>query len=467
MREVDVAIIGSGSAGLYALGKVRASGKSFVLINGGHTGTTCARVGCMPSKALIQVAEDFHRRHILGRYGAEGHKAIEMDIEESLEHVRDLRDTFVDRVDGSSTDKMGDDLFIRGYARFLDPHTLEVEGQRIHAGKIVIATGSTPIIPKAWEAFGDRILTTDSLFELEDLPETLAVIGLGVIGLEIGQALARLEVKVTGFDALETIGGLDDPVVAKSAIETLSREFPIHLGHAAEISAEGDKLRVTAGDQSMLVDKVLASLGRRPNLEQLQLENAGIELDDRGIPLFDRETMQLGDSHIFIAGDADGERPLLHEAGDEGRIAGHNATADRVRRFRRRTPLAITFCDPNICHVGARFDQIDPETSVTGEINLGPVGRAMIMGRNRGVIRIYAARSSGLLLGAELFCTQGEHLAHELAWAIAQGMTVGDTLRLPFYHPVLEEAMQAALYDLYGKVETKNPGPIAELQQLD
>ncbi|HEB95552.1 MAG TPA: dihydrolipoyl dehydrogenase [Sedimenticola thiotaurini] len=465
-RTVDVAIIGAGSAGLYALGQVRPSGKSFVLINGGHLGTTCARVGCMPSKALIQVAEDFHRRNILSRYGVEGYDELELDQEETLDHVRDLRDTFVDRVIANSTDRLPEDAFIEGYARFVDPHTLEVDGRRIRAERIIIATGSRPIVPEPWQRFGDRIVTTDSVFELEELPASMAVIGLGVIGLEIGQSLARLGVEVTGFDQLDTIGALDDEAVARVAIEAIGRDLPIHLGHAAEITEEEGRLRVTAGDQSVLVDRVLASLGRRPNLDSLEIGNSGLELDERGIPLYDRNTMQCGDSHIFIAGDVNGERPLLHEAGDEGRIAGRNAVSERVLAFRRKVPLSINFCDPNICHVGMRFQELDPDTSAIGEVRFAPVGRAMIMGKNRGIIRVYGDRASGRLLGAEMACVKGENLAHLLAWCIERGQTVGELLRMPFYHPVIEEALQAALYDLYHKVEAKNEGPVTELELL-
>ncbi len=153
-KQVDVAIIGSGSAGLYALGKVKPSGKSFVLINGGEPGTTCARVGCMPSKALIQVAEDYHRTGILGRYGVAGHKSLTLDTEETMGYVQDMRDTFVDRVLGNSTDNMSDEVFIEGYAKFVEPNLLDVEGKRFRAGKIILATGSTPIIPAPWRGFG-------------------------------------------------------------------------------------------------------------------------------------------------------------------------------------------------------------------------------------------------------------------------------------------------------------------------
>ena len=465
-KSVDVAILGSGSAGLYALGKVRPAGKSFVLINGGEAGTTCARVGCMPSKVMIQVAEDYHRRGILGRYGVAGHEEMELDTEEAMEHVRDLRDTFVDRVLSNSTDNLSEDLFIEGYARFVDPHTLEVDGQRIRAERIIIATGTRPLIPGPWKAFGDKILTTDQIFEQEQLPGSIAVIGLGVIGLEIGQSLARLGVEVSGFDMLDTIGGLDDPDVAKVAMEAIGKDFPIHLGAAAEISEEDGKLRVSAGDQSVLVDKVLASLGRIPNLDNMAIENSGIELGANGIPAFNPNTMQVGDSHIFLAGDITGERALLHEAGDEGRIAGHNASSERISAFKRKVPLSINFCDPNICHVGARWSELDPDTTAVGTVNFGPVGRALIMGKNRGILKVYADKQSGRLLGSEMACPKGENLAHLLAWSIQQELTVGRLLQMPFYHPVIEEALQAALYDCYSKVENKNCGEIAELITL-
>jgi len=465
-KKVDIAVIGSGTAGLYALGKVKPSGKSFVLINGGELGTTCARIGCMPSKALIQVASDFSRRKILGRYGVEGHDGIEIDVNETLEYVQDMRDTFVDRVQSNSTDHMSEEVLIEGYARFLEPNLLEVNGKLIRADKIIIATGSRPILPRAWEQFGDQIITTDSLFELEEMPRSVAVIGLGTIGLEIGQSLSRLGVNLTGFDLLDTIGGIEDPEVAQTALSILRKDFPIHLGAAADISTEDGKLRVTAGDQSVLVDRVLASLGRTPNVEQLDLEKAGVALDSNGIPLYDRHTMQVGSSHIFLAGDVNGETPLLHEAGDEGRIAGTNAVGEKIIAFQRKAHIAINFCEPNICHVGKRWSELDLDQTAVGEVKLAPVGRALIMGKNMGVIRVYAEKSSGKMLGAAMACANGENLSHLLAWCIQQGLTVGKLLQMPFYHPVIEEALQAALNDLYDKVESKNPGPIAELAPL-
>jgi dihydrolipoamide dehydrogenase len=192
----------------------------------------------------------------------------------------------------------------------------------------------------------------------------------------------------------------------------------------------------------------------------------GVELDERGIPVHDANTMQIGATPVFIAGDVTGVRPVLHEAGDEGRIAGFNAVSESITAFRRKTPLFINFCDPNICIVGERWNDLDQDAVAVGQIKLAPVGRALIMGKNRGVIRVYADKTSGRMLGAEMVTTKGENLAHLLAWAIQQQLTVGDLLRMPFYHPVIEEALQAALYDLYSKVDAKNPSGIAELIPL-
>ena len=468
-RTVDVAIIGSGTAGLNAMGQVRRAGKTFVLINGGEPGTTCARVGCMPSKAMIQVAEDYHRRTHLGKYGIDGHEAMTLDIPEAMEHVQDLRDTFVDRVLGSSTDDLPEEQFIQDYARFIEPTLLAVGSgdgeQRIRAGAVVIATGSTPLVPAPWQDFGDAILTTDTLFEQEDLPKSIAVIGLGTIGLELGQSLHRLGVAVTGFDQQERIAGLRDPEVNRAATDIIGKEFPLYLGAMAQIEAEGDGLRVRAGEHAVTVERVLCSIGRVPNISGLGLENLGVPLDVRGLPPFDPNTMQVGSLPVFIAGDVNGERQILHEAGDEGKIAGWNAARGEHQAFRRKTPLHINFCDPNICAVGARFDALDPASTAVGEIKFAPVGRALIMGKNKGVLRVYADKASGRLLGAEMIGPKGEHLAHLICWCIEQGLTVGDMLRLPCYHPVIEEALQAALYDLYRKVDAKNDG-LTELAPL-
>jgi len=447
-QQVDVAIIGAGSAGLYALGQVKRHTDNYVLVDGGELGTTCSRVGCMPSKALIQVAEDFHRRSIFKREGITGGDGLAVDIPAAMEHVQDLRDIFVDKVLSSSTDEMGDE-FIAGNARFLEPDLLQVGEHRIRAKRIVIATGSTPIVPAEWSAFGEHILTTDEFFEQENLPASLAVIGLGVIGLELGQACQRLGVQVTGIDQLQLIGHLDDPKVNEMAIQLLGKEMPLWLGHPASIQEAADgKLKVTAGERSVEVEKVLVCIGRRPNLDKLGLDKAGIELSPNGMPDYNPETMQIGDKPLFFAGDVNNDRPLLHEAADEGRIAGINAGTGVPVAFRRKTPLYITFTDPQIVIIGAHYSALDLDNTLISGVPFGMLGRALIMGKNRGLLRVYADKTSGRLLGAAMIAPHGEHLGHLLNWCMEQELTVQQMVRMPFYHPVIEEAIQPALRDL-------------------
>jgi len=177
------------------------------------------------------------------------------------------------------------------------------------------------------------VITTDDFFELEDLPASMAVIGLGSIGLEIGQALHRLGVKVAAVDQLSVIAKLDDAKVNDIAMATIGREMPLWLGDAAVLEKVDGGIEVSAGENTMVVDKVLASLGRRPNLDNLNLEATDIKLDENGIPLFDLLTMQVEGLAIFIAGDVNADRPLLHEAGHEGRVAGYNAVHANIEKF--------------------------------------------------------------------------------------------------------------------------------------
>lgn len=462
-REVDVAILGGGSAGLFALSQVKRETDSYVLINGGELGTTCARVGCMPSKVLIQVAEDFHRKSIFDREGIDGGEKLSVDAPASMEHVQDLRDVFVDKT-LSVTDDMDDEHLIDGYAKFVSNDTIEVNGEQIKAKSIVIATGSTPVIPAAWQSFAENIITTDEFFELEDLPASMAVIGLGSIGLEIGQSLSRLGVQVTGVDQLTTIAKLEDDKVNEMAVTVLGREFPLWLGQAASLEKVVAGIQVTAGDNTVVVEKVLASLGRKPNLDNLNLAATDIVLDKNGVPIFDRLSMQIGELPIYIAGDVNVDRAVLHEAGHEGRVAGYNAVHSPVEKFKRKVMLGITFCDPNIATIGAQLSELDADKIAIGEIPFAPVGRALIIGKNRGLLRLYVQKSDGLLLGASMCCVKGEHLAHLIAWSIQNGMTVFDMLKMPFYHPVIEEALQAALYSVLSELDVKHE--LVELERI-
>lgn len=465
-REVEVAVIGAGSAGLVAFGQVRKHSGNAVLIEGGDYGTTCARVGCMPSKLLIAAADAAHRARAAERFGVRA-GPVEVDGAAVMDRVRRERDRFVRLAVQAMHRRIEDAALVRGHARFVEPGLLEIEdGSRIRAGRIVIATGSSTHVVPALRAAGDRLVTSEDLFEWTGLPDSVAVFGPGVIGLELGQALARLGVRVRMFGVGGSIGPIRDPAIRALALECFREEFPLDPDAEVEsIERVDDGVRVRWRDGAEVreerFDYLLAATGRRPNVGSLDLEHAGLALDERGLPLFDRYTLQCGDAPVFIAGDVNNDVPLLHEAADEGRIAGANAGRwPDVRAGLRRCPLAIVFTDPQIAAVG--LSRAEAEARCGDQLAVGGgsmrnQGRARTMGVDRGEIRLFGQHGTRRFLGAELFGPGMEHIAHLLAWAAQQRMTVPDMLDMPYYHPVLEEGLRTALRDLNGALKQTAP----------
>ena len=198
----------------------------------------------------------------------------------------------------------------------------------------------------------------------------------------------------------------------------------------------------------------LVAAGRHPSLDGLGLENAGVSLDREGFPTVNRDTMQCGRAAVLIAGDASHGIPVLHEAVDEGRIAGDNAARyPDVQPGARRSRLQITFCEPQLAVVGPGFEELSKDGDfVVGEVSFEDQGRSRIMGRNRGLGHLYADADSGRFLGAEIAGPRAEHLGHLLAWAHQQELGIDRMLEMPIYHPVVEEGLRTALRDASTKL---------------
>lgn len=463
--HTDVAILGAGSAGLYALREVRRAGRDFWLIDPGPLGTTCARVGCMPSKVALHAGAEWATRKALPAIGVQGVEGLSIDLATTWARLREQRDFFA----GNATAKAqagGGERLLQGTARFLEPTLIEVQTpqgvQRIRAKAVVIATGSRPVLPGWLAPVQDRTVTTDALFELDTLPRRVGILGLGAIGLEMGLALSRLGVQVVGADLAAQVGGISDPVIGERARTRFAREMDLWLGVETRLERTETGVRMRAGEREAEVDLLLAALGRRPNTDGLGLQEAGFPLNERGMPRFDPATMQIGDLPVFIAGDANADRPLMHEAADEGAIAGYNAVhaTPAPTRFARKVALGIAFTNPDIASVGTRFDALPPAGVLIGTAGGDKNGRARILGATDSLLRVYADARDGRLLGASILAAGGEHLAHLLAWAIQRGETAQSLLQLPFYHPVIEELLQTALQDIVAQQPASGPYPL-------
>jgi len=456
---VDVAVIGAGTAGLAAYRAARNAGKRVVVIEGGPYGTTCARVGCMPSKLLIAPADAAHAVERFPAFGLHLDGGVKVDGRAVMARVRRERDRFVGFV-LRGVDGIPDADKVRGYARFVDDTTLEVDEQlTIKASRVVIATGSSPSYPPAWKVLGDRLVLNDDVFEWDDLPESVAVFGPGVIGLELGQALHRLGVRVKVFGRGGSVGPLADPALLEITRRVFGEEFYLDTDAHADVARDGNEVVITyrALDGSTQVERfayLLAATGRSANVRNLGLENTSAQLDAWGVPIFDRTTLRCGETSIFIAGDANNDVPLLHEAADEGRIAGENAaTYPVVRAGLRRAGLGVMFTDPQIAVIGGGYAAVRDVPHVTGQVSFEDQGRSRVMLRNKGLLHVYAATGSGRFLGAEMIGPDAEHIGHLLAWALQLNLTVAQMLELPFYHPVVEEGLRTALRDAQAKLD--------------
>lgn len=463
--KVDVAVIGAGTAGLGARRAALKHTDSVVMIEGGPYGTTCARVGCMPSKLLIAAAEAAHTLDLAPQFGVhpEGRR---IDGKAVMARVRNERDRFVGFV-VSDVEDLPAEQKIRGYARFLDDHRLQIDDHTIvEAGRVVIATGSAPSYPKIWNELGDRLIINDDVFDWTDLPEAVVVFGPGVIGLELGQALHRLGVKVHVFGRGGGVGPLSDPELIDSARSVFQDEFYLDPDATIhEMVRKDDKVFIRFDDldgneQQITVDYVLAATGRTPNLKGLGLENTSLKLNAQGLPSFDPFTMQIEDSHIFIAGDVNNDRPLLHEAADEGRIAGDNAGRwPDLRAGKRRAPMGVVFSDPQIAIVGRSRQSLPEGCYAVGQVSFHNQGRSRVMLKNKGRLHVYAEHGTGTFMGAEMVGPAAEHIAHLLAWSHQQRLTIKEMLAMPFYHPVIEEGLRTALRDVENKLHL-GPVPI-------
>ena len=447
----DIIIIGAGTAGIAAYKEALKHTQNILIINDGPWDTTCARVGCMPSKVLISAADRMHDI----QHASETALQVTAQIDTSgvMQHVRALRDRFTaatlkDISSWKASHK------ISGHAAFVDANTVEVNQQRYQAKAFILAVGSSPAFNPQWKAeLQDKLITSDDIFELPHLPRSIAVIGSGVIAVELAQAMHRLNVKTAIFARSRRIGTLSSPDLQQLAQNELQKELDIKfeiLPQTVKSTAKGVEIGYTENGEHKILhtDFLLSATGRNSNLTQLKLEKINPAFNDAKRLPVDAETKQLADYPVFIAGDAHTATPIQHEAAHEGRTAVQNClNFPNVQSMKTLTPLGIVFSSPEMAVAGKSFKQLADSNAefVTGTASYEKQGRAIVLGKNRGAAEIYVDKISRKILGAELFTESAEHLAHLLAWMIAEDLTVDEVLNKPFYHPALEEGLRTAL----------------------
>ncbi len=432
--DYDVIVIGGGAAGLTSAGMAAHLGAKTVLIERSRLGGDCTWTGCVPSKALLKAAKVAHQVRTASTFGFSD-QALDVDFGQVMEHVRSVRQGVYHEADRPEIfEEMGIDVR-SGAAHFVDAHTVAVDAgdgttEQITGRFVVVATGARPAVPPIEGLDTVEYLTSETIFELEEKPEHLAIVGAGPIGTEMAQAFIRLGSQVTVLDAADRILPEDDPQLAHHLQKHLEGEgirYALET-RAEEVNAEGDTLTVlTSGIDAVPVkaDALLLATGRRPNVEGLNLDAAGVEYDGTGISITDR--CRTSQRHIYAAGDVTGRYQFTHMSDHMAKVAVTNALLKVPKTIDTDHVPWVTYTDPELAHVGAQPEALEAEgiSHETYRFPYDQLDRALAESETTGLIKVHATSLTGKILGASVL---GER-AGELITSFALAMRNGTTLR--------------------------------------
>jgi pyruvate/2-oxoglutarate dehydrogenase complex dihydrolipoamide dehydrogenase (E3) component len=450
MRDYEVVVIGVGSAGSRAAATAHQAGARTLGVEGAERmGGLCILRGCMPTKTLLETAHRLHDIRDAERFGIRVGE-VELDFAAHMERMRSLVDRFA-RAKVSGIEGAGYPLE-RGAARFVDPHTIEVNGKRITADCFVLATGSKQREMPVPVEDGVPVLGSDDMFLLKEPPRSCLSLGAGPVALEFSQWLARIGTKVTLCNRSPLLKHAS-PVFGAELALALGEEMTVHTGvklQRIERSAEGGARAYFAQqDGSELVveaDVVLNGLGRVANFDGLGLDEVfGWNPDELPVDAQGRSPAK----HIFVAGDATNDRLLLHEANYEGIRAGRNALRQlgqldgEMEGPDPRVPLVeVVFSDPVFAVCGESPGELDARGVPyhVAEKRFAQQGRGIVVGATHGLMQLIAERGSGKLLSATVLGPRADDLIHCVAVAMRMGATAQEFFETPWYHPTLSEA---------------------------
>ncbi|MER3419645.1 MAG: mercury(II) reductase, partial [Chloroflexota bacterium] len=396
-------------------------------------GGTCVNVGCVPSKVLLRVAEIYHlagRHPFAGLETRAGRVNLAALIAQKDELVAALRrEKYLDLVQAYDWELR------RGHAQFLDDRTLAVDGQPLRARVYLIATGAAPFIPPIPGLAECGYLTSTTALELRDLPVSMAVIGGNAIGLELGQAFARLGVHVTVLEVLDRIAPFEEPEVSAALAQALTDEgmtviTGAHITRVERLPGRPERrlsFQVDGAERQIEVDEVLVATGRRPNSAELGLERAGIATDDRGAVVVDA-TLRTTNPRVWAAGDVTPSPQFVYLAAYQGRLAAENALTGAGRTVDLSALPRITFTSPSVAAVGlgeaeARNAGHRVTTSV---LPLHAVARAVVNRDERGLFKLVAEAESGRILGVHILAENAGDVIYAAELAVKFKLTVQD-----------------------------------------
>lgn len=456
--EWDLVVVGAGSAGLVGARTAAVLGARVLLVEANGFGGECLFTGCVPSKALIAAADAAHDARVAARMGIHV-DGVRVDFAAVMAHVKGAI-AAIEPVDSPETLAETGVYTLRGRARFDGPRSLVVEGVGIRFRDALVATGSTPIVPE-----GVDVLTNETLWDLDELPANLLVLGGGAIGCEMAQAFVRLGSRVTLVHRGDRLLPKEDPAASALVLSALRADgVDVRLGMTlAEASrgVGGTTARLADGT-TVVVDRVLAALGRRVDTTGLGVEAAGVDLDRSGAIAVDR-TLATSNPRIRAAGDATPLPRFTHTAGMFGSIAATNAVLGLSRRVRLDDVPRVTFTSPEVAAVGtSTVDAADSDVRIV-ETAHHDLDRAIAEGRTAGFTRLAVDRK-GRVVGATIVGPRAGESLGELSTAVSRGLSVRDLAGVLHAYPTYSDAgWNAAVRDAQGALRT---GAVAAVIRL-
>ncbi|HUO42105.1 MAG TPA: dihydrolipoyl dehydrogenase [Methylomirabilota bacterium] len=457
MSQQEVVVIGGGPGGYVAAIRLGQLGKDTVLVERENLGGVCLNIGCIPSKALIRVAKLKNRMEAAKQIGLEV-GSIGVDMAKLQTWKESVVSRLVSGVEYLC--KSNHVRIIKGDAKFTGPNTIEVKSaaatETIEAKNTIIATGTRPVEIPGFKFDGTTVVTTTEMLTLRQVPKNLVVVGAGVSGLEMATMYAQLGSEVTVIELLDQLlpGVVMDVEIVK-VVERAFRKLGIeyHVKSRAKEYREG-KVFATLEDGKDVTfpcDKVLVSVGRRPNSDQLGLEKAGVKTGQQGWIQVNKK-LQTNVTGIYAIGDVIGPPLFAHKASKDGVvaaeiIAGMNSEADY-----RGIAWAI-FTDPEIASVGLTEDQANEKgyAPIVGKFPFTALGRALLAGESEGFVKIVADKESELVLGVHIIGPEASDMISEAALAVEMGATLEDVGFTIHPHPTLPEAIMEAAEAAKGK----------------
>lgn len=445
--EHDVIVIGGGPGGIAAADGALRRGADTLVVQDGPMGGDCTFTGCVPSKTLIAAAARNRSR------------------DEALAAARSAVQRVAAMEDADSFRRRGATV-VEGRARFLTRDVIEVDGRRHRSDRMIVATGAAPIVPPIDGLREADPLTNETLWDVDALPSTLAVLGGGPIGIELAQALARLGVQVTVFEAMDQILGREDPETAQLVTEALQRDgVDIRLGgrvESVERSSDGTTVRADDGT-SIAVDEVLVAIGRRPVTDGLEVANAGVRLDERGFVVTD-DHLRTTAPGVYAVGDVNGRFPFTHAAHAQGLAAVGNALGPgEWRTFSDHVTPFVTFTDPEIARVGmteAEAYEAHGDEATVVEVPMSAVDRAITESRTEGFVKLITApgrflgtKAGGQLIGATIAAPHAGELIHEVSLAMKLRLPPAAIATATHAYPTWGVAVQQAASGFFMDLE--------------